>query len=159
MKRSLYGERDYAFSQMMLTLRTTIGLTQAGLAELLGVTRRAMAEWEAGSAYPKTEHLKQVIALGVQQQAFLAGRPRRSAPSGLCIATFCHKHCVALSGEAALQGTYDLQLVIPRPDDVHIREGGVADPFTEKKVAHWIIVQDGWGEVAASIYTWLAPVV
>ena len=74
MKRFSYGERDYAFGQMMLTLRSHIGLTQAGLAELLYVSRRAVAEWEAGSTYPKAEHLKQLIALGVQQQAFPAGR-------------------------------------------------------------------------------------
>jgi transcriptional regulator with XRE-family HTH domain len=73
-KRSTYDERDYAFGQMMLTLRTTIGLTQAGLAERLGVLRRAVAEWEAGSAYPKAERLKELITLGVQQQAFPAGR-------------------------------------------------------------------------------------
>src|SRR2546428_7789055 len=74
MKRSSYREHDYAFGQRILTLRTHIGLTQAGLAELLGVSRRAVAEWEAGSTYPKAEHLKQFIALGVQQQAFPAGR-------------------------------------------------------------------------------------
>ena len=38
MKRSSYGERDYGFGQAMLTLRTAIGLTQAGLAEFLGVS-------------------------------------------------------------------------------------------------------------------------
>src|SRR5258706_16441793 len=74
MKRSSYGERDFAFGQAMLTLRTTIGLTQVGLAEHLGVSRRAVGEWEAGSSYPKADHLKEVIALGVQQQAFPAGR-------------------------------------------------------------------------------------
>jgi transcriptional regulator with XRE-family HTH domain len=74
MKRSLYGERDYAFGQLMLTLRTNIGLTQAGLAELLGVSRRAVAEWEAGSSYPKAERLKVLIALGVRASAFAAGR-------------------------------------------------------------------------------------
>ncbi len=74
MKRYSYGERDYAFGQMMLTLRTTIGLTQAGLAELLGVSRRAVAEWEAGSSYPKAERLKALIALGVRASAFAAGR-------------------------------------------------------------------------------------
>src|SRR5713226_4559227 len=74
MKRSSYTERDYAFGQMMLTLRTHIGLTQAGLAELLHVSRRAVAEWEAGSAYPKAERLKELIALGMQQQVFPAGR-------------------------------------------------------------------------------------
>ncbi len=50
MKRYSYGERDYAFGQMILTLRTRIGLTQAGLAALMGVSRRAVAEWEAGSS-------------------------------------------------------------------------------------------------------------
>src|SRR5258708_10453282 len=73
-KRSSYGERDYAFGQAMLTLRTTIGLTQAGLADLLGVSRLAVGEWEAGSSYPKAKYLKQALALAVQQQAFPAGR-------------------------------------------------------------------------------------
>ncbi len=73
-KRSSYGERDYAFGQLMLTLRTSIGLTQAGLAGLLGISRRAVGEWESGSSYPKAEHLKHLIALGVQQQAFTASR-------------------------------------------------------------------------------------
>jgi WD40 repeat protein/transcriptional regulator with XRE-family HTH domain len=58
----------------MLTLRTTVGLTQAGLADQLGVSRRAVAEWEAGSSYPKTERLKQLIELGVQKQAFPPSR-------------------------------------------------------------------------------------
>src|SRR6266571_6590604 len=73
-KRTVYGEHDYAFGQMMLTLRTTIGLTQAGLAERLGVSRRAVLEWEAGSSYPKVERLTLLIELGVQQQAFPTGR-------------------------------------------------------------------------------------
>jgi transcriptional regulator with XRE-family HTH domain len=59
---------------MMLTLRTTIGLTQAGLANQLGVSRRAVAEWEAGSSYPKAERLQQLIELGVRASAFPAGR-------------------------------------------------------------------------------------
>src|SRR5207302_559382 len=74
MKRFSYRERDYAFGQAMLTLRTTIGLTQAGLADLLGVSRRAVGEWEAGSSYPKAHHLQHVITLAVHQQAFPPGR-------------------------------------------------------------------------------------
>jgi transcriptional regulator with XRE-family HTH domain len=57
-KRHVYRERDYAFGQLVLTLRATIGLTQAGLAEPLGVSRRAVAEWEGGLSYPKAERLK-----------------------------------------------------------------------------------------------------
>lgn len=73
MNRPSYGERDYAFGQVMLTLRTNIGLTQAGLAALLHVSRRAVAEWEAGSSYPSVDHLKRLIALGAQQRAFTTG--------------------------------------------------------------------------------------
>src|SRR5213082_1355848 len=72
-KRHSYGERDYAFGQLMLTLRMRLGLTQAGLAEVLHVHRRAVAGWEAGSSYPKADHLKELITLGVEQQAFAAG--------------------------------------------------------------------------------------
>src|SRR5579884_454683 len=69
-----YGERDATFGQMMLTLRTKMGLTQAGLAELLNISRRAVGEWEAGSSYPKTEHLKHLIELAAQQRIFHARR-------------------------------------------------------------------------------------
>src|SRR5207244_1358150 len=44
------------------------------LAERLHVHRRAVAGWEAGSSYPKADHLKERITLAVQQQAFAAGR-------------------------------------------------------------------------------------
>src|SRR5260221_4976 len=74
MKRSSYGEQDYAFGQAMLTLRTTIGLTQAGLAESPGVSRRAVGKWEVGSSYPKAEHVKCFMAVAVKHQAFPAGR-------------------------------------------------------------------------------------
>jgi transcriptional regulator with XRE-family HTH domain len=50
MKRISYRERDHAFGQAMLTLRTNIGLTQADLAEHLGVSRKAVGGWEAGPA-------------------------------------------------------------------------------------------------------------
>src|SRR5713101_9245832 len=73
-KRSSYREHDSAFGQLMLTLRTRIGLTQAGLAQRLGISRHAVAEWEAGRSYPTADHLKTCIALGVQQQAFACGR-------------------------------------------------------------------------------------
>ncbi|HTD19569.1 MAG TPA: helix-turn-helix transcriptional regulator, partial [Ktedonobacteraceae bacterium] len=61
MKKPSYSERDYAFGQSMLTLRTTIGLTQIGLADRLGISRRAVGEWEAGSSYPKAHHLQHFI--------------------------------------------------------------------------------------------------
>jgi transcriptional regulator with XRE-family HTH domain len=73
-QRFPYGQRDYDFGRAMLSLRTTIGLTQAGLAELLGVSRKAISRWEAGETYPKAEHLKALLVFALAQQAFPAGR-------------------------------------------------------------------------------------
>src|SRR5438270_8545181 len=74
MKRSSYQEPNYAFGQALLTLRTTARLTQAGVAEELGVSRKAVGEWEAGLNYPQAAHLRAFIALAVEKQAFPAGR-------------------------------------------------------------------------------------
>src|SRR5437667_3107670 len=71
--KTVYDVRDYTFGQEMLKLRAAIGLTQERLADYLGVSGRAVRRWEAGVSYPKAEHLKSLIALAVQQQAFTAG--------------------------------------------------------------------------------------
>jgi transcriptional regulator with XRE-family HTH domain len=70
MPRHSYSERDYTFGQVMLKLRTSIGLTQAGLAERLRVSRRAVGEWEGGLNYPKAPHLQHFLELCVQQHVF-----------------------------------------------------------------------------------------
>ena len=75
MKRSSYRDQDYTFGQIMLTLRTAIGLTQGRLAAYLGVSRQAVGDWEVGISYPKAEHLKALIALGIQHQAFHTDQP------------------------------------------------------------------------------------
>jgi WD40 repeat protein/DNA-binding XRE family transcriptional regulator len=97
MKGSSYRDRDYAFGQAMLTLRTAVGLTQVGLARHLGVSRKAVGEWEAGLTYPKTEHLKACIVLAVEQQVYPAGREAEE------IRTFWHAaHQKVLLDEAWL---------------------------------------------------------
>ncbi|HEY9706919.1 MAG TPA: helix-turn-helix transcriptional regulator, partial [Oculatellaceae cyanobacterium] len=63
MKGDSNHDRDYAFGEAILALREKIGLTQAGLAQLLGISRRALGAWEAGSSYPKLEQLKKLVAL------------------------------------------------------------------------------------------------
>jgi len=65
-----YSERDYNFGQTITTLRTALGLTQAELAQILQVSRRAVGGWEAGSSYPKAEHLKVLIELCMQKPTF-----------------------------------------------------------------------------------------
>src|SRR5258708_3444918 len=104
MKRSFYGEADYTFGQAMLTLRTSIGLTQAGLAELLGVSRRAIGKWEAGRSYPKASHLKALLAFAIGQRAFPAGREEEE------LRAFWHAaHQKVLLDEAWLQGLLSTQ--------------------------------------------------
>ena len=66
--------RDYSFGQGMLTLRTVMGITQNDLADLLGVSRRAVGAWEAGSKYPSVKDLKRFIEIAVQYGAFHSGQ-------------------------------------------------------------------------------------
>ncbi len=74
MKVSSYRERDYAFGRVMLTLRTRLGLTQTELADMLGVRRRAVIDWEGGLTYPNVDHLKQFVVLAIERQAWPFGR-------------------------------------------------------------------------------------
>src|SRR5258706_14375828 len=74
MRGSSYRERDYAFGQAMLTLRAKLGLTQTELADALGVTRRAVGDWEGGLTYPNADHLKQFVVLAIERQAWPFGR-------------------------------------------------------------------------------------
>jgi WD40 repeat protein/transcriptional regulator with XRE-family HTH domain len=74
MPQHSYREHDYTFGQAILTLRTSMSLTQASLADLLGVSRRAIGEWEAGSNYPRAEHLQHFLELCVQQHVFTPGQ-------------------------------------------------------------------------------------
>lgn len=73
MTRSLSGEPDYVFGQRILTLRTSIGVTQEGLAAVLGISRKAIGRWEAGESYPKAAHLQVLLVLALQHGAFVAG--------------------------------------------------------------------------------------
>ena len=74
MTRHFYHEHDSTFGQTMLKLRTSIGLTQAGLAALLGVSRRAVGEWEADLNYPKAHHVQPFLELCVRASVFAPER-------------------------------------------------------------------------------------
>ena len=54
--------------------RAAMHLTQVDLARFLAISRGAVLAWEAGSSYPKAEHLKAFIALCVERQVFAPGR-------------------------------------------------------------------------------------
>lgn len=74
MRYSEYADRDYDFGQQILALRTEANLTQSGLAELLGISRQAIVGWEAGASYPSPQHLKHLIELCLEHNAFHRGQ-------------------------------------------------------------------------------------
>jgi len=63
-------ERDQTFGQAIFALRSMMGLTQEQMGKRLGVSMRMVGKWEAGDSYPKVEHLKALIVLAVESEAF-----------------------------------------------------------------------------------------
>ncbi|MDE6276108.1 MAG: helix-turn-helix domain-containing protein [Clostridia bacterium] len=63
------------FADFLYTLRKEKGMTQAELAELLGVTNKAVSKWETGEAMPETSLLLPLSRiLGVSVDELLAGK-------------------------------------------------------------------------------------
>lgn len=46
---------NYRFGNYLYELRTKKGLSQSELAEILGVTNKAVSKWETGAAYPSSK--------------------------------------------------------------------------------------------------------
>jgi WD40 repeat protein/predicted ATPase/transcriptional regulator with XRE-family HTH domain len=69
-----YKPSTDAIGRRLLTLRTLSGLTQAGLAEHVGVSKRSILKWEGGDAYPNETHLRHLIEAFVARRAFTAGQ-------------------------------------------------------------------------------------
>ena len=54
---------DYKFGEYIYKLRTQKGLSQAKLAENLGVSDKAVSKWETGKSKPQTEMLKRLAVV------------------------------------------------------------------------------------------------
>ena len=108
MPRHSYRERDYAFGQVMLTLRTRLELTQTALAARLGLSRRALIDWEGGATYPKVEHLKQVVVLAIERRVWPFGREAEEVR-----VLWLASHQKALVDEAWLAGLLSHRRVAP----------------------------------------------
>ena len=66
---------DYSFGERLYRYRKAAGMTQAGLAETLGVSSKAVSKWENGAAKPGTETLRKLSALfGVPVEELLRMR-------------------------------------------------------------------------------------
>ena len=71
--QSSYPDQDHTFGQVVLTLRSALGLTQAGLADILGVSRRSIGDWEASTKFPEIINLRAFIRLAFEGGAFRPG--------------------------------------------------------------------------------------
>src|SRR5690242_15598159 len=69
----LYKQRNYEAGAQLLLLRTRAGLTQDALANLLGMHRRSIQNWETSASYPNEEGLQRLIALYVARNVFTPG--------------------------------------------------------------------------------------
>src|SRR6266852_3495370 len=116
-----------------------MGLTQSGLAQRLGISRRAVSTWELGSNYPASAHLKQLIVLGMRASAFPAGHEEEEIR-----AFWRAAHQKVLLDEQWLQGLLGtrhtrLVLVAPQSDEqTNADEQAVAQPALGPRV--------DWGE-------------
>src|SRR2546426_1868011 len=72
-------ERENTFRRSCARLRKRRGLTQRELATLLKLSERAGQQWERGMRSPKREHLKRLLALGIQRHAFAPGQEHEEA--------------------------------------------------------------------------------
>src|SRR5205809_2950837 len=72
--RHRYKLRDFVFAQRLLTLRKRAALTQEAVALHVGVTEKAIRNWEGGSNYPSEVNLRKLIELYLDQGAFAAGQ-------------------------------------------------------------------------------------
>lgn len=54
---------DFEFGNYIYSLRCRAGMTQAEMAEQLGVTNKAVSKWETGKAKPKTNTLRRMASL------------------------------------------------------------------------------------------------
>ncbi len=74
-----YTTKSYAFGLLLLTLREKAGLTQAAVAGLIGVSEKAVYNWEAGSDYPTGMNLKKLLEVYLYRNVFPAGHEREEA--------------------------------------------------------------------------------
>ena len=68
-----YKITDYRFGQMVVGLREKVGLTQKEVGDSLNVSRRTIQHWEAGTAFPDTNHIKALIAFFLPFGTFTKG--------------------------------------------------------------------------------------
>lgn len=72
------------FGEFLFKLRKEKGMTQAELAQALGVTNKAVSKWETGEAMPETALLLPISRIfGVSVDELLDGKRSENADAGV----------------------------------------------------------------------------
>src|SRR6266567_4404954 len=76
---SHYKFRDYQFGQRIMGLRKKAGLTQEEMAIQVGVSEKALRNWEGGIHYPRGANLQKLVEIYLLRQAFTSGQEQEEA--------------------------------------------------------------------------------
>lgn len=74
-----YKLRDFDFAQLLVDLRKKARFTQDEVARQIGVSAKAIRNWEGGSNYPADAHLRKLIELYLHAHAFPSGQEQEQA--------------------------------------------------------------------------------
>ncbi len=79
MSHHYYKLRDFDFAQQLVALRKRAGLTQEDVALRIGLSEKAIRNWEGGSNYPKELNLRKLIEMYLGKNVFASGREQEEA--------------------------------------------------------------------------------
>src|SRR5437660_6204137 len=74
-----YKPRDFDFAQQLVTFRKRARLIQDEVALRIGVTTKALRNWEGGIHHPSDANLQKLIELYLSEHAFAPGREQEEA--------------------------------------------------------------------------------
>lgn len=136
----------YLSPEMLRQLRSERGLTQAALAEQLGVTDKAVSKWETGRGLPDISLIDPLAAaLGCSVAELLCGEVRRNANRAAnmsrCVFYVCPicGNVVVATGEGSLSCCGSTML----PQEPEAPEPGSPHDFSIERVEHeWYVTAD-----------------
>ena len=100
-----YRPRDFAFAQLLVTLRKKAALTQEAVALRMGVGEKTIRNWEGGINYPSEVNLQKLIELYLDQDVFAPGRePDEARELWEQLRESSHRRIAGFDGRSSLGG-------------------------------------------------------
>lgn len=129
-RSSRYKVKDYRFGLQAVTLRRKTGLTQQEMASRVGVSEKAIGNWESGTSYPSVFHLRKLIEIYLQSGTFTCGHERDEAQTLWEQARENGSHATGLFDER-----WFAALLSQPPDD----QSASLQKFLQQNLVTWIL--------------------